>query len=240
MFLFWIGIVIAALGGLLNINYIQTFVLSLLHFSSPWFIEIVAVLLLTAGLAISVVQYYSDRKAADLLRKDSQAIKRLTGEVSLVLRGDWLGDTPPNEIVKLHFSSSPSVILPLTMKNGEHIDGKFVGRGTPILTPVDSQRARFHFEVELFVDSPLIGRDRNDFQPPQDGTVYISGIYSTLVKDSRITFDSFEIALKADGKPLWAKKCDIGTVAILQPGANYCKVLWDGDHCQIVPWDLAF
>lgn len=228
---FWLGIAIALVAGLAGINLFRSWLRDSLGFNTDRSFDIFRVVLLVLGLGIAVEQHLQSERSLQQLERKEHIISSVRGQVILSLQGEWRGGKPLTEPVNLFFGANPIASVDLNASNGEKIELRLFGRGSPRLVAFDKNISQFQFEVETLLSDPVIGRDRRDFVSCGSGKVKVPGLYSHFVTDRRIQIDELQLNLFVSGKPFLTINRQINAVILLENYDNEVDLQWDKANC---------
>ena len=130
--MFWFGLVLALIGGLLGISSIRAILDRWIPKLSEMHLDIFVILLLVSGLIISASVQVQSNKATARFERLSNSIATFDGRVTLKLSGNWHQGIPPSGPVRFMFGSGKVGILNVTTRSGEKKIA-LIGRGSPFI-----------------------------------------------------------------------------------------------------------
>ena len=229
--MFWFGLVLALLGGLLGISSIRAILNRWIPKLSVIHLDVSAILLLISGLIISASVQVQSNKATARLERLSNSIATFDGRVTLQLSGNWPQGMPPSGPVRLIFGSGSVGTLNVATRSGEE-KITLIGRGSPFITPTKDLSILFQYQVTAEPKEWVIGSDRRSLLNCGSGSIRVSGIYSNLTLDNMIQIDSMSIELLTNGVPFWHVVKAVKERLNLREGSNSIELRWNRSDCK--------
>ncbi len=210
--IFYIGIITAAVSGLLRIRSLHDVVKRRYPAITDHLIDVCGFVLLLTGLFLTIVNYYANSFTITSLRLEQQkqqqalidektSIKSLNGAISIKLSAEWKDGKLPDLTHMLRFGGGGSAFsITYELENGDILKTEFEGIDALHIDPISGTVITIQFKATAAPGSDIFGKKPSDIAAVREIGFTLAGFNSTQVVSQQIKLYEVDVQFFANGE----------------------------------------